>query len=77
MTQWLNKRKQRVVINNCVSERKLVYYGVPQESVLRQQLFTIFIDDIYINIQSKVLKFANDTIVGKIMNYQFYADKLQ
>ena len=66
-----------MVINNCVSERKLVCSGVPQESVLRPQLFTIFIDDIYINIQSKVLKFANDTIVGKIVNYQFDAEKLQ
>ena len=77
ITQWLNKRKQRVVVNNCFSEWKLVCNGVPQGSVLWPQLFTVYIDDIDINIKSKLLKFANDTKLGKIVNNQIEADEFQ
>ena len=75
ITQWPNKRKQRVVVNNSFSERKLVCSGIPQGSVLVPQLFTVFIDDIDINIKL-LLKFANDTKLGKIVNNPIEADEL-
>ena len=48
-----------------------------QESVLGLQLFTIFIDDIGNKIKYKLLKFADDTNIGKILNTQIKADVLQ
>ena len=41
------------------------------------QLFTTFIDDKDLNIQSKLLKFADNTKIGKIVNYQSDADEQQ
>ena len=41
------------------------------------QLFTAFIDDIGINIKSKLLKFADDNKLGKTVNNQIEADELQ
>jgi ribonuclease P/MRP protein subunit RPP40 len=63
ISNWLSRRKQRVVINGKVSGWKSVVSGVPQGSVLGPLLFVIYINDIDDNIQSKVLKFADDTKV--------------
>ena len=58
---WLMNRRQRVVLNNEVSEWKQVESGVPQGSVLGPLLFIIYIDDVDKGLNNSVLKFADDS----------------
>ncbi len=61
---WLNNRKQRVVINSSTSDRAPVTSGVPQGSVLGPVLLVIYINDIDLGLNSFMAKFADDTKIG-------------
>ena len=67
MINWIEKclidRRQRVVVDEDVSNWKSVWSGVPQGSVLGHILFLLYINDLDDDITSKVLKFADDTKV--------------
>jgi len=58
---WLSERKQRVVLGGEFSEWRDILSGVPQGSVLGPLLFIIYINDIDDQINSRLLKFADDT----------------
>jgi hypothetical protein len=58
---YLNNRKQAVVIRGEISEFKTIVSGVPQGSVLGPLLFLIYINDIVEDIQSDIRLFADDT----------------
>jgi len=58
---WLSERKQRVVLGGEISEWRDTLRGVPQGSVLGPLLFIIYINDIDDQINSSLLKFADDT----------------
>ncbi len=61
---WLNNRKQRVVINGSALDWAPVTSCVPQGSVLGPVLFVIYINDIDLGLNSFIAKFADDTKIG-------------
>ena len=64
---WLNRKKQRVVLNGSESEWIEVTSGVPQGSVLGRILFLIIINDIDECIKTRIWKFADDSkVVGRV-----------
>ena len=75
--EWLNDRKQRVIINGTKSSWKLVKSGVPQGSVLGPLLFLIYINDIDLGINSKISKFADDTKIARVVNDWVDSSRLQ
>ena len=66
--QWLNDRRQRVVVDGEVSNWKTVLSGIPQGSVLGPILFLIYINDLDDSITSNVLNFADDTKLFRKVN---------
>jgi len=57
---FLDNRHQSVIVNGSSSEPIPVSFGVPQGSVLGPLLFLININDVPMNVKSKVRLFADD-----------------
>lgn len=64
---FLNDRIQWVVINGENSSKLKVKSGVPQGSVLGPLLFLVYINDLPVNIKSKLRLFADDSYIYKII----------
>ena len=64
---WLSGRQQRVLLNGNKSQWKDVLSGVPQGSVLGPLLFLVFVNTIDDDVDSKVLKFADDIKIFKVI----------
>ena len=67
LTSYLDKRKQRVLLNDYESHWAIVESGVPQGSVLGPLLFLIYINDLEKGIKSKIKFFADDTSLFSIV----------
>ena len=65
---YLNLRKQRVVLQGTNSEWKQIKAGVPQGSILGPLFFLIYINDIIDGIKSNIRLFADDTSLFKIID---------
>ena len=68
LTNYLNNRKQRVVINGTVSGWGDVKAGVPQGSVLGPLLFLVYVNDLENGMKSSVKFFADDTSLFSIVH---------
>ena len=60
-TDFLDKKKQCVVLPRTVSSWTSIKAGVPQGSILGPLLFLVYINDIVENIHSSIRLFADDT----------------
>ena len=67
LTNYLQNRKQRVVLNGSSSNYFPTESGVPQGSVLGPLLFLIYINDLEKNIKSKIKFFADDTMIFSVV----------
>ena len=74
---FLNNRRQRVVLNGKSSIWSPVTAGVPQGSVLGPLLFLIYINDLVDNISSEAKLFADDTSLFTVVyDVDIAADQL-
>ena len=64
---YLNNRKQRVVLNGSHSSYSIIKSGVPQGYVLGPLLFLVYINDLERNIKSNIKFFADDTMLFSIV----------
>ena len=67
LNHYLSNRKQRVILNGSASDYHSIESGVPQGSVLGPLLFLIYINDLEVNIKSKVKFFADDTMIFSVV----------
>ena len=68
ITNFLNFRKQRVVLHGQYSSWTSIEAGVPQVSILGQLLFLIYINDLSDDLTTNVKLFADDTSLFSIVH---------
>ena len=77
LQNYLQDRKQRVVLNGIESGWENIYSGVPQGSVLGPLLFLVYINDLTDGIKSKIKLFADDSSLFAVVNdVQFTHDQI-
>ena len=67
LQNYLDDRKQRVVINGSYSDYSNIESGVPQGSVLGPLLFLVYMNDLERNIESNIKFFADDTMLFSLV----------
>ena len=77
ISNFLMRRKQRVVIGGDSSDWVRVQSGIPQGTVLGPLLFLIYINDIADQITSTVRLFADDCVLYRTVSKDADADLLQ
>ena len=67
LTDFLDNRTQRVILNGQYSSWAKVEHGVPQGSILGPLLFLIYINDLSENLASNTKLFADDTSLFSVV----------
>ena len=67
ISDFLSKRRQCVSVNSVLSERESVIRAVPQGSILGPILFMFYMNDLPTDIIAKLLLFADDTKLIKML----------
>ena len=68
ITDFLNFRKQRVVLNGQYSSWTSIEAGVPQGSILGPLLFSIYINNLSDDLTTNVKLFADDTSLFSVVH---------
>ena len=68
LCDFLNERKQRVILNGQFSTWKNVSTGVPQGSILGPLLFLIYINDMTEGLSTNAKLFADDTSLFSVIH---------
>ena len=68
MHDFLNERKQRVILNGQFSTWKNVSAGVPQGSILGPLLFLIYINDLTEGLSTNAKLFEDDTSLISVIH---------
>jgi hypothetical protein len=74
---FLLERRQRVRVNQALSQWRAVKSGVPQGSVLGPVLFVVYINDMPETIKSYIRLFADDTKLFSPANTNFQQTQIQ
>ena len=74
---FLSNRRQKVRVNNDVSDWSPVISGVPQGSILGPILFTLFVFDIPGEIESLISMFADDTKIYQLLTTDTSGEELE
>ena len=77
ISDFLNNRVPRVIVNGTPSSWSKVLSGIPQGSVLGPLLFIIFINDICESLSSSAYLFADDTKLFRIIKEDKDTELLQ
>ena len=72
---YLTNRRQRCIIEGCVSGWLPVTSGVPQGTILGPLLFLLYINDIADNLTSKMALFGDDCVLSR--EVQIREDQLE
>ena len=67
ISDFLSKQRQCVRVNSVLSEWESVISGIPQESILGRILFIFYAHDLPTDIIAKLLLFADDTKLIKLL----------
>ena len=68
LRDFLNERKQRVILNGQISTWRNVSAGVPQGSILGPLLFLIYINDLTEGLSTNAKLFADDTSLFSVIH---------
>ena len=74
---FLCNRQQRVVVNGAKSQWAPVLSGVPQGTVLGPLLFSLYINNIMVGIESEIHLFADDCVCYRQSDSTEDTSKLQ
>ena len=65
LRSFVTKRRQSVVLQDCISDELMLHRGVPQGTVLGPFLFNLYINDMATRVDNdtELIQYADDTVI--------------